>query len=167
MPLSTQLTSELSRLSGLAGSSPQTVSLSSSDPDLTLDIDFLAVDSMSCAVHELRLNVPSLTAADFDVLKAWAAALASRVTYLLENIGPLEFDPDSGTVLIRSTTPSAKGDGKSFYEILLQSQSAGHFTLRRFESVKGQHGRTQVNMHLTHEVLKTLVDDLAETVPQV
>jgi hypothetical protein len=112
------------------------------------------------------LQVPSLVGAGFDVLKEWAEDLSQRVTYLLENIGPLELDPSNNQVLIRSTPPSAQSGTREFYEVLLQSHADGNFSLQRFRSDTGKPGRTQIDMQTTHEVLGRLVDDLVDTIPQ-
>ena len=163
MSLNKQLTDELNRLGAFSASSPQTVSLSVPD-QVDIAIDFLTVDSMSCAFREIRLNVPSLVNAGFDALKQWAESLCSRVTYLLENIGPLELDPDSKQVLIRSVPPDAQSDATRFYEIILQSHADGNFSLRRYRSDSS--GREQVEIQATHEVLGKLVNDLVETIPR-
>ena len=57
-------------------------------------------------------------------------------------------------------------DGTQYYEIVLSSQSGGNFALRRFRSTKGQPGRDQVDITVTHEVLLKLADDLVSTLPQ-
>lgn len=101
----------------------------------------------------------------FDALKKWAENLSQRINYLLENIGPLEYDPTAGQVLIRSTPPDQLPDGTQYYEIVLSSQSGGNFSLRRYKSVKGQPGRDAVEITITHEVLLKLADDLVDTVP--
>jgi hypothetical protein len=87
------------------------------------------------------------------------------VTYLLENIGPLELDVASGQVLIRSTAPAQQSGTATFYEILLSSSGSGQFALRRYRSQKGAGGREQVDLQVTHEVLRKLVVDLVETIP--
>ena len=110
-------------------------------------------------------DVPHLAGASFNVLKQWADALSLRITYLLENIGPLEFDPTTQQVLIRSKTPDLRTGGAKYYEVLLQCQSAGHFMLRRFHSDPAQCGRDQVDLAMTHETLLKLVEDLLATVP--
>lgn len=161
---------ELKRLSGLAVDSAQTSTLTTADPrkpaeTLEVQLDFLVVDRLSCALRELRLNVPSLANAPAETLSDWAKALCARITYLLEGIGPLEFEPEAGSILIRSTEPTGDAGKKLFYEVLLQSQSGGSFSLKRFESIKGQPGRSPVDLHLTHEVLGRLVDDLVDTIP--
>ena len=163
MSLTQDLADELTQLAGFASSSPQTVSVT--DPNsFALAIDFTAVDSMSCSFRELRLAVPSLAGCAVDRLKQWAQALSGRVTYLLENLGPIEIDANAGKVLVRSTPPDQQPDGTKYYEILLESTTTGNFTLRRYESIKGNPGRTPVDIQTTHEVLLKLVDDLVDTV---
>jgi len=159
------LSHELSRLVGYASTSTKTVTLAGPN-QIHVAIDFTAVDSMSCSLAELRVLVPSLAGAGFKVVKEWAKALSSRITYLLEHVGPLEFSPDQGQVLIRSTPPDQQSAVTQFYEILLQSHSGGKFTLRRYRAEKGTPGRKAVDMQLTHEVLQKLVNDLVETIPQ-
>ena len=164
MSLSTDLQQEIVRLGGTT--SPTTVSVTEAG-GLTLTVEFAAVDSMSCSFTEITLFVPSLQKAAFDVLKTWADSLSKRITYLLENIGPLEFDPDAEEVLIRSTPPSQLADGTQYYEIILSSNSSGTFSLRRYCSTKGQPGRNPVEITVTHEVLLKLTDDLLGTIPNV
>lgn len=168
--LTPDLTLELQKLSGLSVSTPQSSTLTTADPrnpsdTMEVRLDFLEVDRMSCALQELRLNVPSMSGATPVLLKQWADALCQRITYLLENMGPLEFEPDAGQVLIRSVTPSQTTGKRLFYEVMLHSNSGGSFSLKRYESIKGQPGRTVVRLHLTHEVLSRLIDDLLETIP--
>ncbi|MCA9055097.1 MAG: hypothetical protein KDA75_14750, partial [Planctomycetaceae bacterium] len=136
-----------------------------SDAGLTLEIDFLAIDSIGCSFEQLALTVPAMNGAAFDALKTWAQGLSRRITYLLEQVGPLEFDEPAGEVLIRSTPPSQLPAGAQYYEILLQSHGGGRFTLCRYESTKGQAGRKLTPLTLTHEVLLKLVDDLVDTIP--
>ena len=132
---------------------------------MVLTIDVTAIDSMSVELNELTLFVPQLQSAGFDLLKQWSTDLGKRITYLLENIGPLEFDPAAGQVLIRSTPPGQLSNGTQFYEIMLASSGSGTFTLRRFRSTQGRPGRDQVEMQMTREVLLRLIDDLVDTIP--
>ena len=162
MSLSQDLQQELSKLVGTQ--SPTSVSVSDAS-GLSLQVDFTAVDSMSCSFTEIQLFVPALQNAAFDALKKWAEQLSQRITYLLENIGPLEFDPDAGEVLIRSTPPGQLPDGTQYFEIILSSQAAGTFSLKRYRSIKGQPGRDPVEITVTHEVLIKLTDDLIATIP--
>ncbi|MCA9074673.1 MAG: hypothetical protein KDA93_06550 [Planctomycetaceae bacterium] len=162
MSLSKDLQLELSKLIG--NQSPSSVSVSDTS-GLTMRIDFTAVESMSCSLTEIQLFVPALQNAAFDALRKWAEQLSQRITYLLENIGPLELDPDAGEVLIRSTPPSQLPDGTQYFEIILSSKSAGTFSLKRYRSIKGQSGRDPVEITVTHEVLIKLTDDLIATIP--
>src|SRR3990172_701722 len=137
MSLRPQLNLELQRLVGVQGAS----SVSLAGPaGLRLQIHFAAVDSMSCCFSELELFVPALANAAFDVLRNWADDLSRRITYLLEQIGPLE-DAAAGQVLIRSVRPDSLPDGSQYYEVVLSSHSGGNFSLRRYRSTKGQPGR--------------------------
>ncbi|MCA9078939.1 MAG: hypothetical protein KDA58_00210 [Planctomycetaceae bacterium] len=164
MGLSTNLKQELETLYQARG--PVPASLRASDArGLMLRIEVVTIDLLGCAVSELELFVPTLQSAAFDVLKQWADALSQRITYLLEQIGPLEFDEAAGQVLIRSVSPDQLPDGAQYYEILLSQRGSGTFLLKRYKSTKGQSGRTPVEMLLTREVILKLVDDLEATVP--
>lgn len=155
---------ELRSLHQAGGPLPGTVQ--ASDPQgIAIRIDVTAVDSMSCEFSELAVFVPSLQNSAFDKLQQWATDLSRRITYLLEHIGPLEFDPANGQVLIRSTPPQQLSSGTQYYEVVLSSAGSGTFVLRRFLSVAGQPGRNAVNIQVTIEVLLRLVDDLLATIP--
>ncbi|MCA8996060.1 MAG: hypothetical protein KDA80_03725 [Planctomycetaceae bacterium] len=153
------------QLKGLVGAAMPATLQASDATGVTVYIDLSAVDTMSCQFSELSILVPSLQNAPFDKLKKWAADLSQRITYLLENIGPLEFDPANGQVLIRSTPPHQLASGTQYYEIMLSSSGNGNFTLRRYKSVAGQPGRIAADLQMTHEVLLRLVEDLLDTMP--
>jgi len=120
---------------------------------------------MSCSCREVRMRVPALAGAGSDVLKKWADALCGRVTYLLEHLGPLEIDTDGKQVLIRSKSPDKRDNATTFYEVLLQSQGAGIFTLRRYRRENAGAPREHVDLRTTHELLEKLADDLIATIP--
>ena len=164
MSLSQELSQELTRLVGLNTTPPTTFTLPTTD-GLDMAVDFTVVDSLSCAFRELRIDAPHLAGASFATLKKWAEDLSQRITYLLENLGPLEFDPITQQVLIRSKSPDQRTGGARYYEILLQCQSSGRFCLRRYYSDPAQAGRDQVDLQMTHETLLKLVDDLVATMP--
>lgn len=165
MNLTTQLTEELKQLAGFSSSTPRRVEIS--DPDgLVLGVAVVAVDALSCAFESLTLHVPSLVGNESGAIQTWADALSERVTYLLENIGPIEIDRQSSQVLIRSTPPDRTSTGMQFYEVRLSAQTNGTFLLRRYRAESGQPGRESVDIHLTHETLQKLVGDLVETIPQ-
>ena len=162
MSIRAELNRELARLIGFTGSQRVTVA----DPSgLQMTVEFTAVDLLGCMIAEIEVSVPRLHNAAFDVLRKWADALSKRITYLLEQIGPLEYDPAAGQVLIRSAPPDTLPDGTQYYEVVLSSQSGGNFLLKRYRSVKGTPGRDAVDMTLTHEVLLKLATDLVDTIP--
>jgi hypothetical protein len=166
MNLTTQLNEELKQLAGFSSSTPRRVEIT--DPNgLILGVAVVAVDALSCAFESLTLHVPALVGNESGAIQAWADALSERVTYLLENIGPIEIDRQSRQVLIRSTPPDRTSTGTQFYEVLLSAQTNGTFLLRRYRAESGQPGRESVDIHLTHETLHKLVGDLVETIPQL
>jgi len=153
---------EIALLKGFSSPTPVTVQVS--DPcGIRIEIDFTQVDSLACAFRQITVHVPARSQAAFDVLKRWADALSQRITYLLEQVSPLEYDPAAGQVLIRSTRPDQLPHGTQYYEMVLSSQGTGTFSLKRFSSVKGTPGRTQTDLQVTHEVLYKLCDDLIDT----
>ena len=54
------------------------------------ECDLVAVDSLSCAFSELRIEAPNREAGEAGALNAWADALSNRVTYLLEGLERLD-----------------------------------------------------------------------------
>lgn len=164
MDLVTLLNDELKQLAGFAGPPPKRVSLTD-DQGMQLTIDFMAVDTLGCSFRELILHVPQLVGRELKILKQWADDLSRRVTYLLENIGPVEIDKLGDKILIRSTPPGRSRTTAKFYEVLLSARSNGTFSLKRFAFEPGQPGRDAVDIQLTHEVLNKLISDLLDTVP--
>ncbi|HWL10955.1 MAG TPA: hypothetical protein VNQ76_21280, partial [Planctomicrobium sp.] len=118
MSLRDQLELELKNLHAVRSAMPTTVQLSDSS-GVALRVELSQLDSMSCAFSELALFVPQLQNSAFDVLKQWAIDLSQKVSYLLEKIGALEFDPANGQVLIRSNPPHSSAAGTHYYEIVL------------------------------------------------
>src|SRR5580704_15121202 len=108
-----QLVGEIRKLAGHLAQVPKTVAVSGPD-GIDLAVDVTAADSLSCSCRELRMRVPALNGADAAVLKKWAEALCSRVTYLLEQLGPLEIDSQAKQVLIRSKSPDERDSSKTF-----------------------------------------------------
>jgi hypothetical protein len=165
MSLSLDLSAALNPLVGQTFVPPKTIAVSDGR-GVTLSVDLIAVESLGVSCEELRLDIPSLGAATLDTLKKWANDLCRRVTYLLENIGPLEFDAQGNQVLIRSAPPDKSGAGTmKYYEVMLSSHGTGHFSLRRFQNDSTGAGRVPVSMQVTHEQLSKLVNDLVATIP--
>lgn len=165
MSLSLDLAAALTPLIGQNFVPAKTVAVADGG-GVTLSVDLLSVEALGVSCEELRLEIPSLGAATLDVLKKWGDGLCKRVTYLLENLGPLEYDASSNEVLIRSTPPDQTATGTTkYYEVLLSSHGAGRFSLRRFRNDAANPGRTAVPIQVTHEQLAKLVNDLTATIP--
>jgi hypothetical protein len=115
-------------------------------------------DEVGCLVWEVALQAGS-PAGGPDALPAWARRAAERVTCLLEPLEVYEVDGRRGEALLRSETPAERGDGASYYEVLLTG--TGRVTVRRFQSSRqpGQR-RQQVAFPMTHEALARLTTDL-------
>ena len=165
MSLSLDLASALVPLVGQTFVPAKTVTVSDGN-GMTLSADLLSVESLGVSCEELRLDVPSLGSSTLDVLKKWGDGLCKRITYLLENLGPLEYDAQGNQVLIRSTPPDKVAPGTTkYYEIQLSSHGAGRFSLRRYRNDASNPGRVPVPIQVTHEQLAKLVNDLTATVP--
>ncbi len=121
---------------------------------------------MSCSCRELRMRVPGSERSRAPMCsKSGHTTSAARVTYLLEQLGPLEIDSEGKQVLIRSKSPDKRDNSTTFYEVLLQSQGAGLFTLRRYRRDSQGAPRQHVDLRTTHELLEKLADDLIATIP--
>lgn len=162
MLLLDKISESLTQLKGLESAEPKRVAWLD-DENVDLEIDFVAVDSLSSAMQELRFTARSLREASLDVLQGWSINLCQRITYLLEHVGPLEIDPLSMSILIRSTPPDRNGGTVAFYEILIER--SGCLTLRRFSRTRGEADRQPLDIRLTHEVLRKLAQDLVDSVP--
>lgn len=162
MSLSLDLSAALNPLVGQTFIPAKTVAVSDGS-GVTLAVDLIAVESLGVSCEELRLEVPAIGTATLNTLKKWADELCRRITYLLENLGPLEYDADGNEVLIRSTPPDKSGSGSKYYEVMLSSHGAGKFSLRRFRN--DGTGRVPAPLKLTHEQLSKLVNDLVATIP--
>jgi len=155
---------QLERLQATA--TPMPTSMRTSDADgVQLRIDLARLDSMSCEFSELELFLPRLRNVSFDAVKLWSEQLSERITYLLEDIGPVEYDEKQHQALMRSVPPMDTDSGPRYFEVILSSTGNGSFTLKRFSAVTGQAGRHPELIQLTIEVLLQLVDDLLATAP--
>lgn len=114
-------------------------------------------DTLSCLVWELALS-PTTPSPDPINLREWAGAVATRVTGLMEPLVVHEIDTGRGEAMLRSTSPSARGDALAYYEVNLTT--TGRAVVRRFHGSRVRPGREQVGFALTHEVLAKLADDI-------
>jgi hypothetical protein len=92
-------------------------------------------------------------------LKAWASAIADRVSGLSEPLSGYEVDESQGEAILRSEAPSRKGESLSYFELRLAGLKSA--TVRRFAADRSASGRTQVAFPITHEGLAKLAGDIA------
>jgi len=118
-------------------------------------------DELGCLVWEmtLRRSAP-LAGADAQALRAWADRAAGRARGLLETLKVVEVDAERDEAILRSDTPSAKGEDRFYYEVHLKG--TGVVVVRRYRgSLAGSNPkREQVAYALTHEALARLAADL-------
>lgn len=115
-------------------------------------------DSLSCLVWEMTLIRTAEPPVGLS-LKTWAAAIADRVTGLMEPLKLHEVDGTRQEAVLRSEAPTQKGDALAYYEVVLHNLTTA--VVRRYTASKSQSGRTQVAFALTHEVLAKLAGDIA------
>ena len=115
------------------------------------------VDIVGSRLWELSLR--RTAEAPIDELPTRAKRLCERVTGLLEPLCLVEVDAPRQLALLRSEQPGQLGDGRFYYEVLLDG--GGGASVRRYQSPHaGEPRRRQVGFTLTHEVLAKLVRDL-------
>ena len=157
--LDTQLDAELARLAPGGGAAQL-----AADNHVAVAAELTAVETLGVSLSHLALDVPHLAGASQATLEQWGRDLCARVTYLLEGLGPLEFDPQNSELLIRSVPPSRDAGATSYFEVMLKAVGNGAFTLARYRAAPGA-GRVREDVALTREVLKRLVRDAVETIP--
>jgi hypothetical protein len=118
-------------------------------------------DELGCRVWELTLRRNRKTEIASDALQAWAERTARQVTGLLEALRVVEVDPLRNEALLRSATPSRRGEMVSYFEVLLRGTKSA--TVRRFRAYQEPgHRREQITFPVTHESLAKLVTDLTQ-----
>ena len=114
-------------------------------------------DVVGAQLWEVTLDQPA--SLDVAGLKSWADKTAARVTGLLEPLRVLEIDGERLTALLRSQSPTQRGDNLFYYEVQLQGK--GRAQVDRYQaSAKPDGQRKQINFGLTHETLAKLVSDI-------
>jgi hypothetical protein len=127
-----------------------------------LALDLTALDSVGVAFASLEFATTGRPEWSSEDLRAWGERLAGRVTYLMEPLKVLEVDAAGGEVHIRSQSPTARADQRSFYEVRLSKQGTLRMERSTFDETSRR--RRRVPCQLTREVLERLADDLAASV---
>src|SRR6266849_3367930 len=73
-------------------------------------------DELGCRVWEITLRRNRKVEAQGAALQAWADRAAQQVTSLLEGLHVVEVDPIRNEALLRSETPSHRGQLISYFE---------------------------------------------------
>ena len=120
-----------------------------------LECELTAVGKLGCAVNHVTLHTDALADASLDQLREISESLASRLSYLLEPVAPIEVDDEGCVVQLRSDPPHREGDERCYYELLVRRDQ---LNLRRFRK-ENKTSREQVPAQLTREVLGRLTDD--------
>jgi len=122
----------------------------------TLTCDIVERNSLAVSFSVLRLSTAELASADAAKLERIGTALATKLTYLMEPIAPIEIDADACVVQLRSSPPQRDDDGRSYYELLVQK--GGEIALQRYRKENGD-ARQPISATITREVLLRLVSD--------
>jgi len=128
-----------------------------------LALNLTALDSVGVAFDSLEFAISSRAEWSPDALRAWGERLAGRVTYLMEPLKVLEVDAAGGGGPIRSQSPTARGEQRSFYEVRIFKQGTLRMERSTFDDVSRR--RRQIPCHLTREVLERLADDIVGSLP--
>jgi hypothetical protein len=123
-----------------------------------LQCQLVALDSLACSFTKLALRADTLAAMSIDQLQRTAEQLASRLTYLLEPISPIEVDAHGCVVQMRSNPPHKETDLTSYYELLVSR--SGELSLCRFSRAAGEQ-RQIIPAQVTREVLARLAADFS------
>lgn len=115
-------------------------------------------DSLACLLWEMSLTRIGEPSADLT-LKSWAMAIAKRVSGLAEPLSVYEVDESREEAILRSESPSHKGEALSYFEVHLAGLKCA--TIRRFTAERPATGRAQVVFPITHEALAKLAGDIA------
>ncbi len=141
-------------LSSIGSGGPTTVTVE--DQPRTLACDITERNSLAVSFNQLRVATAELASADAIELQRIGTALASRLTYLMEPISPIETDAQGCVVQLRSNPPQRDDDGRSYYELLVRR--GGEIALLRYRKENGD-ARRPIAATVTREVLLRLVGD--------
>jgi hypothetical protein len=128
-----------------------------------IELSLTASGHVGLAFSSLRYGRIDPLELSIEALRAWGNRLAARLTYLMEPLIVLEVDAEAGVADLKSQTPTARGESRSFYEVSLQRTGALHLRRIAFDSTTRL--RKTVDCQMTREVLERLTDDLVASLP--
>lgn len=133
-----------------------TLTLSPGDWSVSVTAD--RADSVGCLIWDMTLTHTAV-GGDHLPVADWAKRTASRVTGLIEPLNVIEIDTSKNEAMLRSTSPSMKGEVASYYEVLLTGTGGATVKRYRADTATGAR-REQTAFALTHEVVAKLADDM-------
>ena len=155
MSLAEEAKKGLAGLGTFTGASHQLVA---AEPDERLECELTTLDRVGCEFIRFVLSTSRLASATMDELKRVSQALASRLTYLLEPIKPIEQDAEGCVIQMRSVPPQREADVTSYYEVLVRR--GGELSLCRWAKAAGD-VRQPLPAQVTREVFLRLVGDFS------
>ncbi|HVX11850.1 MAG TPA: hypothetical protein VHC22_11765 [Pirellulales bacterium] len=132
--------------------------LAVADTGERLESELTTLDRVGCEFTRFVLHADHLSAATIDQLKRVSETLASRLTYLLEPIRPIEQDAEGCVIQMRSVPPQREADVTSYYEVLVRR--GGELSLCRWAKAPGD-VRQPLPAQVTREVFLRLVGDFS------
>ena len=148
-----------SKLAGLSVGGSHLVQVAEGDRQLTCEVT--EATPLAFRVDRFALATKSLATVSMDRLEEISQNLSTRLTYLLEPIGPIERDDERCVVQMRSNPPQQDDDGTQYYELLVRR--GGELELRRYQKTPGQPRQT-IPALLTTEVLLRMAEDFSAVV---
>ena len=151
------------KLTAALDASPDTLpfQVSAEDGGHRISIDLTATGPVGLAFDALDFSADDATppaVRSTAALRAWADRLAARVTYLMEPLVVIELDPVAGEAELRSQSPTARGELKTYYEVRLNKSGALRLSRVVFDAATRR--RRPAPCQLTREVIERLTDDL-------
>lgn len=118
--------------------------------------EIIESNPLATSFSALCLSTTELDGASVQQLQRISQSLASRLTYLMEPISPIEVDAEACVVQLRSTPPQKDDDGHCYYELIVRR--GGEIALGRYRKEAGK-SREAIMATVTREVLVRLVKD--------
>ena len=160
MSLSQKIAAALDDLAH-TGAPPQPISAEEGTHKINLPVGLATPIGIECAGFDF--HVADRAGMSLDDLRGWGDRVVKKITYLMEPLAIHEADAQGNEVVLRSATPTAKPDRRSYYEARLKG--SGDLTFERVAFDEESRSRGPVPCHFTNEVVDRLVDDLVATAP--
>lgn len=131
----------------------QTLTVPDDAAGWTVTVSADRADVLGCLVWEAAVR-RTVAAPQGETLTRWADRVAARAVGLLEPLKVHEIDAERNEGLLRSASPSQRGDLLFYYEVLLRGTTEA--VVRRYQAPHAGGKREQVAFAVTHEALAKL-----------